>query len=493
MTYDTDRPQAPVWAYLACYLLVAVAFIPYSLALDRYPKPYVDESFFCFPAASYLDGTGFVYRVRDDAPKGDELWAYHAPFFPHLQIPVYAAFGVGQWSSRITEFLAANIAILILCRTLLGRGLKWSAISLAVAWLGDRSLQEVLDGRMEGLCLLCLACGFWALSGPPTLLRGALAGISLAAAFGFHPITFFYPIAGGFLALTLRGRAGAFWYTVGVAVPATAFFTFWLPDLKGSIKQFFWHARLFEQEDFTAKWASVLFVLLRWSKYWIIAVMGVTAVLTVRWVLHATDLARGTIPAHAITVLAVVFAACGLAGCVVITRGGFQPYNVVILTIWPVIAIATELESAPAKRTVLLPLSLAVILTACWLPSLVWNVARVREMVIHYREMDTSEFNAALRNELPDGARVTGDRELFGLVRAAGVQYRPCYWYAQEMTPDDEWLLVTDHEYASPRHLSDRDLRSRPLVRELNVYREGCPLQVRVLILGPRVPDGCSP
>ncbi len=483
---DRARPWARRWGSWFCYIAISCAFFPYAIALDRYPLPFVDESFFNYPAVSYLDGTGFVYQVRDDVPHGDRLWGYHFPFFPRLQILVLRVFGVGQWSCRITEFLAANIAILVICRTLLGHGFHWSAVAVAATWFGDRSLQEVLNGRMEGLELLCLAGGFWALLQPPTRWRTVLAGWCLASAFGFHPVAFFFPVVGGLWLLCREGRASVLWYFLGSALAAGAFLSFWLPDLRGCVEQFLWHTTLFTH-DVIARWQTILFSTLRWSKYWVIGVLVAILILTVRGGIRAVSSgsARDSSELPPISSLATVFAACGFVGALVVVRGAFFPYYVVLFTVWPVIALATELERGRVWKLGV-PNVLAAALLVCWVPSLAWNVFRLREMVIHYRQMDATAFGSSLRTLIPPGAPVTGTKELFGLVRAAGVPFKPLPWYGSGVTPsDDTWLVLTESEYTAPVSVSAHALTDRQVVR-LTVYASDCPLQVHVVVLTPK-------
>ena len=334
MKNESGRPLSPRWAYWMCYLAIAFAFLPYAVALDRYPVPGPDQCFFNYPAVSYLEGTGFVYQVRDDAPNGSRLWAYHFPFFPHLQILVFRAFGVSQWSCRISEFFAANLAILILCRTLLSHGLPRSAVLLAIAWFGDRSLRGVLNGRMEGLYLLCLACGFWALCRRSTPVRDVFAGGSLAAAFGFHPVTVFFPIASGLWVLFREGRASLLRYLAGATVPALVFLGFWLPDLRGSVEQFIWHAGLFDHHNVVEKWAEVLLDppsprsdSLGWSRFWVNGLLITTVVLGAR--LAVRTFRFGFPSSHpgmpSIASLGTVFACCGFAGLLFVIRVPFSP------------------------------------------------------------------------------------------------------------------------------------------------------------------------
>src|SRR5207302_9452826 len=117
-------------------------------------------AFLYYPAIRALEGQGLTYKIRSDAPHGDTIWAYHAPFFPRTQFVAFWLFGISEFACRLTPYLAGHLAILILCRLLLRLGLFRSAIILVLAWMGDRSHYFLLFGRMEGVCLLCVTAGF---------------------------------------------------------------------------------------------------------------------------------------------------------------------------------------------------------------------------------------------------------------------------------------------------------------------------------------------
>jgi hypothetical protein len=143
-------------ANITSILLLLVFGIASGVSIDRYPLFYVDDAFFNFPAIRAAHGEQFLYQVSQDAPYANEVWAYHGPLYPNLQTVTFKLFGVNQATSRLPNFLAGWLAVLLLASFLIRRGYHFAPLIFSVLWIGDRATQELMYGRMDGLALLCL-------------------------------------------------------------------------------------------------------------------------------------------------------------------------------------------------------------------------------------------------------------------------------------------------------------------------------------------------
>jgi len=144
-----------------------------------------------------------------------------------------------------------------------------------------------------------------------------------------------------------------------------------------------------------------------------------------------------------------------------------RPYYLVSFTIWPVIAILVTLESG--KLTGLWKCTLTfvlVLLLAGWLPSLMWNGMRFREMVLMYRQLDQKPFAQQLATLTPKGVKISGTPELFLVARAAQRGFIPLMTYGSNLTPpQDHWLFLLNKD-CQPGRLSPEALNQRPVVYE---------------------------
>ncbi len=351
--------------------------------------------------------------------------------------------------------------MLLLCRVLLQRRLTWSAIVLAVVWVGDRSQQETLYARMEGLCLLCLAVGF---SGLLSTRRGssAAAGAVLVAGCGFQPVALFFVAAGGMWAMA-RGRRAAVQYAVGAVLAAVGIAIAFGPDPVAAAEQFRWHAELYAANQSSLPNNVVrLFGVLKWSAYWAVAVAVVSAGLTVSVVRH-----RWLVGACPVAHLSAVFAVSGLLGFVVLAKCAF-PYTLVVLSVWPVIAVGTALESRITGERAWFS-GAAILLLAAWLPSAAWNAMRTRELVLWAGQMDPEPSRRALRDAIPEGRTVGVDKYvgLYGWSLERPVLLLPWHQESQH-PPADMWLLVSEVEYRSHVQVAAEALVRRPILREID-------------------------
>ena len=479
------EPRRPHWPFFCCYALVFASFSSHVFFLDRYPLPYVDEAFLYYPAIRALEGQGLTYKIRSDAPHGDSIWAYHAPFFPRTQVVAFWLMGISEFASRFTPYLAGHLAVLILCRSLLGAGLFRSAILVALAWIGDRSHYCLLFGRMEGICLLCETAGFIVLLKAVTtastkgiLTASFFAGVLLGLAVGFHPVAASFPACALVMLplLAQRCRAQALLcLAAGGLVPIALIFICWLPSPSASLEQFRWTLRYGEEHyknvTLSGQWLSFIESLGR-SKYWFLVLSLATIWLIV-------PLARGlrgrgaNVPGEELAckafLLASAFSVCSLCGLLLIAGKGICLYYLVYFTIWPVVAIAVSFEMGRWKGTARLVLfGLGMALFVSWVPSLGFNVQRFLDAARNYDALDRNRFARHLRESIPEGASVTGCPQFILVARKAGIRFVPLPWYPESSSvpPEDYILLSEDTVLNGYSRVDPANLAARPLIRE---------------------------
>lgn len=473
--------------YLLSLAPITVFFISHLTQLETYPTPYGDESFYTAPAVSYLDHQGFVHQTDPAAPYGDRVWAYHGPFYPWVAVPSFAAFGVSHWAGRLPQFLAANLGVALLCCSLIRRGFPLTSIIVAIVWVGDRSFEEVMYARMEGLYLFCLILGFLCLDGARGTWRWLASGFCLSAACGFHPVALFFPIAGAYW-VWRQGRAKALAaYAVGGLLTAALVLACWWPDPIGAVNQFLWHARLFTSlKDRHVAWMELAHTL-RWSRFWAWATFlcgGVLAVgLLARLVLRVSI---RSFDSETVCV-AALFSGAGVLGLAVLAKFAF-PYYLVLYTLWPVVGVAAAIESkAPrhlAERVVIY--ALAFLLVAGWIPSLCWNSMRLREAVLLSRNRNTAPLVDAIRAATPADAWILGGRQFFAVGRYTERRFCLLPWHAKsQVPPGDAWILVSEEELNSQEQLAQSAIQSRPVVLRTNFFPAGVPGNFAVVLLGP--------
>ncbi len=488
------QSASPRWATVTCYGLIVMSWCLYGFSLDRYPLPFVDEPFYNYPAIRFLEGEGLTYKVSDAAPHGDTLWSYHAPFFPRLQVATYSLLGISEYAHRLPQYLAAHLAIFVLCRFLLRRGLFWSALILAVAWLGDRSSQEVLYGRMEGIYLLCLAGGFVFLARTTqqaSLRDSAAAGLCLGTATGFHPVTLGFCAFGvGWLAwLSTRRRASAAAFVAGCLVPLGLMLACWLPSLSASLEQFLWNASVVRSGTLGEKFLS-LFEVLRWSRYWA-AGLGL---LTLFWLMPLavrrcwSRAAFHQLPAaEPVWILAAWFAVVGLLSLLVFAGAAVYPYYLVLFTVWPILALAVLGESRCLQSALQFAFwPVAVLVLLCWLPSLAWNALRFRESWAHFDQLDRTACARHLARVVPPGAELTGSPDLFLIARKAGLNFKPLPWYGRHTrVAPDAWILLKETDLIDPIRVAPTELKGRPMLRTV-AFPNAKGLEYPLLLFRPR-------
>jgi 4-amino-4-deoxy-L-arabinose transferase-like glycosyltransferase len=388
--------------FVGCILAATVASLCFGLNLDRYPLYYADEPYFSYPALRYLEGKGLTYQVSAYQPRGKSLYAMHGPFFPWLQVLTFRILGTSQFSCRLPNFLGAYLAVMVLCLSLIRRGAWWTAavLALALAWVGDRSSQEVLIGRMDGLALLFLATGLLGLV--RVLDRqsprwAAVCGCLLGTAVGFHPMCVQFVMV-AMLLLAYRASGVSRWklplaFAAGGLIPAALFVWCWSPDLVGSIEQFRWASRFqaaSRSRDDIAKFLRVL----RWSRYWWAGLVATVMLFFLPIVVGGLITGRPLKLSRDTASLWVGSAGFSLAGLSVLLSSAKHPYYLVYFTVWPVIGLGVLVESMAKedKRVRNAALGLGALLFLCWLPSLLWNSLRFREMMLYRGNLDQNKL-----------------------------------------------------------------------------------------------------
>jgi hypothetical protein len=482
-------PTPPArWCLPVCLVLVLTASLPFGFLLDRHPLPYDDDSFFNTPAINFLEGRGFTERVAADAPHGDDFWAYHAPFYPRLQIVTFTLLGVSQFAARLPQFVAANLAVLLLAWGLRRRGLVLPALVLCVAWLGDVTLLQVRNGRMEGLYLLALAGMFVCLLGPVTARRAAGAGMCVGAAIALHPALLVFVLGGAWRVARSGSIRSLAAYTGGISLVGALALACWLPDLLGAIEQFLWHSRQVVRRPAPVAWEEVYWQL-RWSKFYAAGLVPATVLLVLLQLLRSRP-AGPERAAESAASLAALFAVCSLTGLVVIVGGGFYPYYLTSLSLWPVIGLASAwVAQRQAGRLGWMPAMVAAVLALCWLPSLAWNGARLHEALALQEALDPAPFRHQLQTTLPAGSELLCSREFDFLVRGVpGIRGHSLPWYAKcWMPPADAWLLLrrSREDELRPKQapVDPASLTDRPIVWSGSPFQ--VPLKDRIVLYGP--------
>ena len=480
---------------IVCNAVLGLGFIAFFVSLDRYPQIYPDDSFYNYPAISYLEGKGFKYKVAN-APHGDSCFGYHAPIFPHLQVAVFRQLGASQFTFRATQYISAYLAITILCNFLIARRLPLAAVVLAASWLGDRSSQEVMLGRMEGLALLCLAGGFLGLVNTielPSLRRAVLCGVCTAAAAAVHPVAAVFAfIAVGCLAVFLRGgvRIRAMTgYGLGTMAAVALVVWLWWPHVTESLEQFQWSITQQTDGQFaTTQSARILHLwrVLGWAKYWTLALALASVAVLVPVSLTEAWKSRFTAAALGRRTILVVASAFALAGLACVAKGG-QAYYLVYFTVWPALALAVFFEQAAnAKDRRLWTAFAAAVLAAAWAPSLLWNGLRFRESMLYRDQIAHERFTEQLAAVIPKRARVVSIPELLIIGKEGGLNVTPAPWHEERaQVGDDAWLLVKEAELVEPRWIAAECLASRKVFFLGEAFPGAPGLGYRFAVLGP--------
>jgi hypothetical protein len=452
-----DLPsRSPKWAYGLCIGLVSVAFSMFVFTLDRYPSFFFDEPFFNIPAQRYVDGRSFTYNLHSEAPNKDRMLAYQVPFFFRMQILVFKVIGISHFSCRIPGYLAGHLSVLLLCLFLLRNGFVLAPVGLSLFWIGDRSIQNIMLGRPEGLALLFAVLAFIFLMNAlrsEGKLNWFMCGCCLGFSVGFSPASVFFAFPVLFAAFWRRRRPwrqlGAIF--LGGVVPVALFVACWMPDLIGAVDQFLWYATYSTQKAVSGKSIHLLHVWigLQWARPWIaFLLMGNILAIAVALVCGpaaSDDQERN--PEYRVAV-PVVSACFGMASLLAYFFSSMHLYYLVLFTVWPIVSVLTCIEPLWREsrvRAASASICLALMIV-CWFPSLGWNVMRCREAILCRRILDKQPIVEMLKSQIPAGARTEGDPSFFVVARNAGLEFYELPFFCDDpgMPPSgDKWLFVS--------------------------------------------------
>jgi hypothetical protein len=344
----------------------------------------------------------------------------------------------------------------------------------------------------------------------------------------------------------------------GGALPLGLMVGCWLPDVRGSLEQFWWFCNVLT-EGSVGVWG-----MLRWAKglYACLAVMtvGVLLPLALRtaWSLRcgiSDDLMLREPPSwrarfiravprqnhgsasfalqknvdHGAAVTAVCATLYALAGLSLFIDPSRRSYYLVYFSIWPVVAFLVFAELAwrarftravrrmadrqedgsasfalqrtadpdaggrgsCSRRGNAVAVCMVVaggILFACWLPSLAWNILRVRESVLWWRALDRKPVVEDLRAYIQPGAEVWGAGEYFVMARDAGLVFTPlCMgWNDAGITaPEQAWLVLSPEFIRRARQHNPGMLEGRAVVYEGMAFRGTRYTEQPYVIYGP--------
>ncbi len=443
MTTVAARNQKTYAAF--SLFLFAIILVRFLFVLDRYPPANpIDETLFSQPAINYLDGHGFRFALSPDAPHANELWFYHAPFFPRFQVLTFSTLGISQFSSRLPQYLASSLAVLLLSLVLIRSNLPIAGIVLPVAWLGDRSSIEVVLGRPEGVALLALAAAFVAVArrdrwGLP--LAASASGFFTLLASGLHPTNCVFA-AGAFLILAADAGLSRLprlilFFALGAALPIACILWCAAPDFRAALAQLSWCAHLGYKKHGLGRLLNG-FAGYYWSRYWVWAVGAVTVALVL------DSLVRRRQTANQVSNTAVWFSLCGLLTFAVSVI--MLPPYLVYWSVWPVIALATRIESGSrAGSSRRLYMALACVFVLAWIPSFAWNAVRTREAYRFHSALDPAPVRATLMSAIPRDAHLMVSGDLFMTGRHVTRDVGTIAPYSRSSDwPCDAWLALTD-------------------------------------------------
>jgi 4-amino-4-deoxy-L-arabinose transferase-like glycosyltransferase len=471
---------------LALILSVA-AFV--GANLGRFPLPYIDESFWIWPAISYLHGHGFVYQIGSSLPYTGTLWAYHGPLYPHLLVFVFKLFGFSLLAARLTELLPACAAVCMMVYMLWKQGNRFAPLAFALVWLGDRAPQELEYARVEGCAILCVVLAFLFLqrfdekpSGRNALSVGFFGTMALA----FHPVTAAFLLVNVLLLAIRSRRSGtlpnAFLGFFGGVAPACLLVLACVQfRVLEALQQFQAHLQLVQEPG---TWLQKLLrelSVLRWSKWFFIALVIATLLICAPIaVAQLRRLLREPIKGSFFTASLALYS---VAGLVCLISKSVHPYYIVYFSIWPIALLVYEAERHRENRRCW---ALALILALAWVPSAAWNVMRARDVVINYRQLRHDYIVGRLKRSVPPDAPVDGDPLLLSLAEEAGLNYTPTAWYAEKSrVPDRDWILVRGQEYQDPLYFFPADEKARGMEFCADAFPGARQLSFDVCLLRP--------
>ena len=469
-------------ANITSILLLLVFGIAWGISIDRYPLFYVDDAFFNFPAIRAAHGEQFLYQASRDAPYANEVWAYHGPLYPHLQAVIFKLFGVNQATSRLSNFLAGWLAVLLLTCFLIRRGYRFAPLIFAVFWVGDRATQELMYGRPDGLALLCLAGAFiftekaWKFSSRKFAF---LAGMFLGLACAFHPLAIAFAIAAATLIVVRMRFSGFCALFSGACLAVPVVLWCWHFDIGHALAQFFWLAN-FKRSDSIYQAFSTLISMLRWSRYWFLALLIFTILyLLPRAWQEILRMKAGIANDRQLHLIMVALFA--LAGLSCIFRTAVHPYYLIYFTVWPILGIAMLIEIHGKRALPFLALGILI-----WSSSFLWNMLRLRETIKYHSQLAHNFIVQVIQREVPPGATIVTTPELYMLPAEAGYMLEVAPWFPEQSAVCREcYLLMEKKEYEHPTYVASNEISSRQVLYSGPAFPHAGPLEYPVVLLSP--------
>jgi hypothetical protein len=467
-----------------------------AILIGRYPLPYIDESLFNYPAISFLKGHGFLGIVSSKAPYGTTLWAFHGPFYPHLQVFVFWLFGISQEASRLPNLMAGYLGACLMAYLLWRERFKFAPLIFVLLWLGDRSTQEILYARMDGLALLSVVISFMMINRfykEPNLRNAFCTAFFGASAVAFHPVTGLFLALGASLICYVSYKRRNLLrillsYVSGLAaVTLLVLVCMHFHPVEG-MQQFRWHLSYQIDAATLRERLVILFWVIRWSRWFFIALVGFTVIAALPIALvELGRYRRAQLDGNSFFwMLLALFAIAGLA-CLITKK--VYPYYIIYFSIWPIALMAASAERLLLRgRPVKLAAAAAIIIFLAWLPSAAWNAMRMREAFLYRNQLRHGYILARLENSIPANAKVSGDPLIYMLAEEAHLDFTPSPWIAEGFhVPDGAWLLLSEPEYTTPEHISETDVHSRTVVFCSNAFPGTKYLTFDVCLLRPLV------
>jgi hypothetical protein len=464
-----------------------------------YPQLVNDEVFFNFPAISLLKGHGFFCPVSSHAPYAKTLWAYHAPFFPHLQVLTFWLLGISQQVSRLPNLIGGYSAACLMGFLLMRQRYTVAPLIFALVWLGDRGMQELQTARMDGIALLLVVLGFMMLNRfyvEPNLRIAFCVAFFTASAMGFHPVAGSFFVLSAIVLFTIAYKRkclpqSLIGYGLGILAVAIAVLSLVQFHPIEALQQFMWWFQIVtDSTTISGKWDDLVGSI-RWSKWFLFALAGFTLLVALPIAFSELGkLRRGPIEHRSFFRLSLALFC--LAGIVCLINRGVYPYYIIYFSLWPIALLASEAEQRLLlKRPQVLAIAVAAILMVAWLPGAAWNALRIREEVLYRTQLAHGYILAQLKQSVPANARVSGDPYVYMLAEEANLDFTPVPWQAHSdpsdrvPIPPDEWLLVTEDEYTNPTYFFASDVRSRSVAFCENAFPGAKRLDFDVCLLRP--------
>jgi hypothetical protein len=463
-------------------ILIVCASLAYGYSLDRYPSPYGDDAYFAFPAASALQGGPFAYPGGGaDVPYGNEIWAHHGPVEPNINLVLFKLFGYHFALSRLTDFLPAWIAALLVVQFLNRQLYQFAGLIFAVLWCGDRATQEVMYARMEGIGLLCLVClllalhRLWNAFSPATsIVCGFLAGLCIL----IHPLCAPFAVI-SLAVIAIRHGTGALGYALlGSSFDVPVLVLLWHGHPLKAIQQFLYVAQAQEETAVAGGHLLRTLAVLRWGGPWAVLLLLFALACSTCGIYRVVGRVLQKRPASALTgwrgdtLLLSLF--CGGAMILLLNSSKF-PYYLVYVTVWPmtILAILSEREW-PRIRLAAIPLAL------CWCGSAAWNLHQLSHRFL----------SDELRTTVPKDAVIFTSSALYyapieaGFRRRNLVDFKP---HQQDICPTC-YLLLDAHIVAGDQFIQRTNLHLRRVLYSGPAFPGAGALAMPVVLLSPEHP-----